>query len=1029
MIHSALLERAVESPDAPAIFFQNEVVSYGELVARARQFAAALVAADVRPDDRVLVGVERSPDQIASVIGVLLTGAVYVPIDPCQPALRLSKIAAQCDPAAVIINRDVATDWAPESTRITTNQLPDCETFNPERRSDAALAYIIFTSGTTGVPKGVAISHGAAWNTIEDINARWSVTSTDRALALSALTFDLSVYDIFGVLAAGGALVVPEPKKAREPADWLRLVIEHRVTIWNSVPALMGMMVEYLGTKVEQASSTDIRLVMLSGDWVPVNLPDRIAKVFLPEVIVSMGGATEVSIWSIYHEITAVSSDWTSVPYGRALKNQSVHILDEDLLPCAQGEEGEICFGGKGLAREYWGDPDKTKASFVQTDHLGRIYRTGDIGRTMPNGEVEFLGRRDTQVKVGGHRIELSDVEAALLEYDGVIKAVAKIIVSDANSEDKFLAAFVVAEPEGFALDHLRQFLRERLPAYMMPARIETRDTLPLTANGKVDRSALHLRSVQLSNNDASDPLMALVMSCLHQEFLEEDSNFFDFGAQSLVLVQMIARIREEFGVEVGLGELFANPSVAQVRRLVASGTPQEHPTRKLSEYAPSARASYNQEQVCFLTSYFRSSRAYNFQATLEFTGDLDISRLERAISKVIERHEMLRTTIHLTDKGYCSTIHPPYPLEIPCYDVSDLPRREQDTIFNNMLEETLDTVFEVDVLPMLKVVAVKRSDTEWSLIQIEHHVVHDGWSIGRLWSEIQECYVADAAGREPDLPHLPAQYQNFVAWQRDRLEGRFGQDALNNIAASLDGAALDVKVSRRHIENAELGGHNIRQVLSEETVALVRKRAREMRVSDYAVLFTVFAAFLGKHAGQDDFCVGAAASARIDRETEPLIGMIVNTVPVRADLTAGDSLAQLVPSLHAAQMNAMRYQDVPLAMIVKKLGVEKTQGRNPVFQYCFGFHDSATPDFNFGAAQGRLHEEQNQTAKFDINVIVIPPSKTRPEKHARVLWEFSSRLFTAEDAKQLSDEYAQKLLRALKNPEATFNREPSNVV
>jgi amino acid adenylation domain-containing protein len=1021
LIHSAFLERVTECPDAPAIFYKDDTVTYDELAARAGQFAAALKGMIVRPDDRVLVALAQGPDQIAAVIGVLLAGAVYVPVDPCQPDLRLAKIAQQCDPAAVIVADTGASSWAPDVARVTPGSLPAPGPVKAAPRKDDDLAYIVFTSGTTGIPKGVAISHGAAWNTIEDINHRWAVKAFDRALALSALTFDLSVYDIFGLLAVGGALVVPEPHLAREPAEWLRLVRNHHVSLWNSVPALMGMMVEFVGRTSDRVAGTDLRLVMLSGDWIPLSLPDRVKTAFAPDHVVSLGGATEVSIWSIFYEIGEVSPGWTNIPYGRALTDQTVHILDQDTQPCADGDVGEICFGGRGLAREYWGDAEKTRASFVSSERFGRLYRTGDNGRVLPNGEIEFLGRRDTQVKIGGYRIELSDVEAALLEHDDVSEAVARLVASDANAEDCSLAAFVVARTGDIDLDALRKFLQARLPEYMLPAHIETRNALPLTANAKVDRGALRIGENHAPQRDVSDPLMSLVASVLKQPGLSEDSNFFDHGAQSLVLAQMVARLREEFGVELSLREIFENPSVAQLRPLIADGARCNAAFRRVSDHPLSERASYNQEQVCFLTSFFRSSRAYNFQATLEFVGDLDIPRLERAISEVIARHEMLRTTIHLTDEGYCSEIHPPFDFEIPCHNLSGLPRQEQDAIFQQMLEETLDTVFDVEVLPMLKVMAVKRSDTEWSLIQIEHHVVHDGWSIGRLWYEIQEIYLADLEGRKADLPELTAQYQNFVAWQRDRVGGDFGKTALKNIAKSLEGAALDVRMSDRQIENAELGGHNIRQILPEDWVSLVRKRARELRVSDYAVLLAVFASFIGDHAGQEDFCVGAAASARTEREIEPLIGMIVNTIPVRANLKGVNSLAEMVPRIHAAQMDAMRYQDVPLAMIVKELRVEKTQGRNPMFQYVFGFHDSAVPDFDFGTAQGRLHEEQNQTAKFDINVIVIPPGTTRPEKHARILWEFSSRLFTEDDAKRLSNDYVQRLKAALQAPRSTF--------
>lgn len=1017
MIHSALLKRATERPDAPAIFFEDSVVTYGALVDRACQFAAALNATDVQPDDRVLVALEQSPDQIAAVIGVLLVGAVYVPVDGNQPSLRLAKIVKQCGPAAVIAGDAPEVWWAPDVKHVNPGNLPETGLVTEHHREEDDLAYIVFTSGTTGIPKGVAISHGAAWNTIEDVNRRWAVTASDRTLALSALNFDLSVYDIFGLLAVGGAMVIPEPRLAREPAEWLRLVQCHAVTLWNSVPALMGMMVEYLGGTHERVSGANLRLVMLSGDWIPLSLPGRIKTVFAPDSVISLGGATEVSIWSIFHEIEEISPAWTSIPYGRPLSNQTVHILDKDMRLCANGEVGEICFGGRGLAQEYWGDPEKTEESFVHVNRLGRLYRTGDNGQVLPNGEIDFLGRRDTQVKVGGYRIELGDVEAALLEHDNVTEAVARVVVSDGNTEDRLLAAFVVVQAGEIDLDGLRQFLGTRLPDYMVPTHIETRDTLPLTANGKVNRGMLRITNKQTPLQKKPDLLMRMVVACLKQPSLREDSNFFDNGAQSLVLAQMVARIREGFEVELTLRELFENPSVVQLRALIADKPRRNVTFRRISDFPPSDRASYNQEQVCFLTSYFDSNCAYNFQATLEFVGDLSILRLEQAISQLIARHEMLRTTIHLSDRGYCSDIHPPFNFKIPCHDLSDLLWQKQDSILQGILDKTLDTVFDVETLPLLKVIAVKLSQNKWVLIQIEHHVVHDGWSIGRLWHEIQEIYVADLEGRAPDLPELTAQYQNFVAWQRDRLEGEFGKTALKNIAKSLKGAAFDVRVSNRQIENTELGGHNIRQVLPEDDMTLVRKRAREIGVSDYAVLLTVFASFIGDHACQNDFCIGAAASARTERETEPLIGMIVNTIPVRVNLKNANSLVEVAPHIHAAQMDAMRYQDVPLAMIVQELRIEKPQGRNPIFQYGFGFHDSAIPDFDFGTAQGRLYEEQNQTAKFDINVIVIPPSKNRPERHARILWEFSSSLFTKADARRLSDDYAQRLQTALHAP------------
>lgn len=1026
MIHASFMKRAAETPKAPAIIFEDETMDYATLMKRARQVAAALRILDVSPGDRVLVGTEAGPDQIAAVIGTLLAGGVYVPIDATQPALRLRKIVAQCEPAAVLLGAPSQPDWADGCPCIAVDEnLPPESEMPPVQIAGSDLAYIIFTSGTTGAPKGVAITHSAAWNTIADVNSRWKVVDSDRVLALSAITFDLSVYDIFGVLGAGGALVIPGPGKSREPSEWTRLLKDHAVTIWNSVPALMSMMIAYTGEKSILAQ-TALRLVILSGDWIPLSMPDQIRSTFAPEHLVSMGGATEASIWSIFFEIGDVASNWRSIPYGKALSNQSIYVLDADLNPCAVGEDGEICIGGVGLAHEYWREAERTAAAFVDGGDLGRLYKTGDRGVLLESGDVEFLGRRDTQVKIGGYRIELSDVEAAFLAHPGISSAVVKAMGSPAEPHGPFLVAFYIPKIEALNTAQLNAFLAERLPAYMVPTRVETLDAMPLTANGKIDRNALTLNESDAAVSGVGDALSRLIAECLSRTSVGEEENFFDLSAQSLTLARMIARIRDTFGIEIALAEIFANPSIAQLRLLIAEEDRQKDQLGRVSDHAPSAQASHNQQQVCFLASYFPLNRAYNFQATLRVKGDFDIQRLERAIDGVIARHELLRTTIHLEGEGYCSKVHPPQPFNIKRHDLTDIGADEQEAVLAEILSDTLDnTVFDVEMLPLLDIIAVRLAEDEWILIQIEHHVVHDGWSIGKLWAEVQELYKADLEGREPLLAVLPVQYQNYVAWQTALFDGEYGRKALDFIRSTLSGAAFNTRISPMPIDSTEMIGNNVRQEISAETYALVGKRSRELGISNYALMSSVFALYVAEQSGVEDFCIGAAASARTHREIEPLIGMIVNTVPVRARVNGARNLADLAGRMHAAQLDALRYQDIPLSMIVKELSLVQTEGRNPVFQYCFSFHDSAMPDFDFGSAQGYLHEEQNQTAKFDINVIVIPPGPTRQNDHARVLWEFSSRWFTAKDAERFSSHYAILLQKLLADPRTDIAVEP----
>jgi amino acid adenylation domain-containing protein len=355
-------------------------------------------------------------------------------------------------------------------------------------RGPTDLAYIIYTSGSTGLPKGVMINHRGAVNTILDINHRWNVGPADRVFALSSLGFDLSVYDIFGTLAAGGAIVLPSPGTERSPWEWTDLLTEHGVTVWNSVPALMEMLVEYSAGRGLRLPES-LRLVLMSGDWIPVTLPDRVRALSTPDItLIGMGGATEASIWSNFYPIGTVDPAWPSIPYGKPLSNQHFDVLDPALRPRPDWVPGELYIGGTGVAMGYWRDPDKTEHAFITHPATGqRLYRTGDLGRYLPDGNLEFLGREDFQVKINGFRVELGEIEAALHSHHDVTSAV---VIATGNSHDtRRLVAYVT--PAHAPVDTLRKYLCCKLPGYLVPERFTALDQFPLTPNGKVDRTAL----------------------------------------------------------------------------------------------------------------------------------------------------------------------------------------------------------------------------------------------------------------------------------------------------------------------------------------------------------------------------------------------------------------------------------------------------------------------------------------------------------------------------------------------------------
>ncbi|MFB9235716.1 amino acid adenylation domain-containing protein [Plantactinospora siamensis] len=451
LLHEPLVRQALRDPDRPAVAGSWGSLSYGTVLRRAARLATALADRPGDPATPVAVIADRGPGQLVGVLGVLLAGAPYLPIDTNQPVVRRDRILADAGVRTVVTQDRLRAGGAwPDGLDVVAidesagaGAEVDLAAFCAAAlaRPGAGLAYVIYTSGSTGSPKGVQIGHRAALNTIEDVNRRFGVGPDDTVLGLTNLGFDLSVYDLFGPLAVGGCLVVPEHEQRGLPAHWAALIAAHRVTLWNSVPAHLQMMTDFLAT-APTADVSSLRLALLSGDWIPVSLPERIRR-FVPDLaLVSLGGATEGSIWSICYPIDRVDEGWRSIPYGKPLANQHMYVLDRRWQDCPDGVTGEIWIGGAGVAEGYLGDPVRTAERFVRHPRTGeRLYRTGDLGRYLPDGNIEFLGRDDDQVKIRGHRIELAEVEAALLADPQVANAA--VIVDEVSRTDRRLVAFV----------------------------------------------------------------------------------------------------------------------------------------------------------------------------------------------------------------------------------------------------------------------------------------------------------------------------------------------------------------------------------------------------------------------------------------------------------------------------------------------------------------------------------------------------------------------------------------------------------
>ncbi|MFF9818653.1 amino acid adenylation domain-containing protein [Streptomyces sp. NPDC014006] len=573
-LQDRVLRCVADTPDAPAVHDAHGTLSYRELADHAYAVAGLLVEAGARSGDRVAVHLPRGRGQVVAVLGSLLAGCVYIPLDHGTPDGRLDSIARRGEVRFALTDgrQGCENRWTRRGVRALALPAAPFAPCPPARRASAGpspTAYIIFTSGSTGEPKGVVISHAAVLNTLDAVNDELGLRSTDCVLSVSSIGFDLSVYDIFGPLLRGGSVVMLSEETARNPAAWARLVDHHGVTIWNSAPALAALLAE------EGTAVPSVRTFLLSGDWIPLTLPGALKRLAPSSDVLSLGGATECSIWSIRHPVREADCAGRSIPYGTALPGQEILVLDAERELCPDWHIGEIHIAGAGLADGYANDPVKTEAAFVDDPAFGRLYRTGDRGRRHPNGDVEFLGRTDTQVKLNGHRVELGEIENLLEGLDGIRRCAASV---HGQGRRKRVVAHVTlaADASGTWRQDAYAVLRDALPQYMVPDALVELDELPLTSNGKVDRRRLQTLPVgdPAESEDQAPQRLGLhahEVALCWQEVLGEapgERTFFESGGGSYDAIRLLSLLRSRLGHDVSFGEFMADPTVSGLASL-----------------------------------------------------------------------------------------------------------------------------------------------------------------------------------------------------------------------------------------------------------------------------------------------------------------------------------------------------------------------------------------------------------------------------------------------------------------------------
>ncbi|MCR5170920.1 MAG: amino acid adenylation domain-containing protein [Desulfovibrio sp.] len=799
LLHKAFFDRAREHGEAVALVDgeTGEQTTYAELASRALRIAGALTRLSIAPGAPVAVSLPRGVELVAACLGVLAAGGCYVPIGPSQPQSRIAHMYQRADIHVLVTDRAYAAHNL-QIRDVQTLCVEDCAGAEPldapVPADPSQLAYVIFTSGSTGVPKGVAIEHRTAWNTIQAVTRRCQVGSGDSVLTVSSMEFDLSVYDVFGLLGAGGRLIQVPEHLWRDAPSWVGMVDRFGVTVWNSVPILLDMLVTCAESDGGRHLSS-IRCAMLSGDKIPLALPSRLEAMGGGCRIVSMGGATEGSIWSNFFDVPkAIPEHWEIIPYGRPLDHQAYRVVDAKGRDCPSWVPGELWIGGAGVAHAYIGDPELTAQRFVQSQG-GRWYRTGDMGRFWADGTIEFIGRKDFQLKIRGHRIEPGEIENALVRHPQIKDAV--VVGVDNGRGTKTLVAYVV-EAERQDDGAIMEFLRASLPEFMVPEHYMHEDALPLNPNGKVDRKKLPKPEFRVQEADVAEaqltPLQEKLLDIWRQELNNSDigagDSFFQSGGDSLLATRIAARVKNDLGMALPLDKLFLNPTILGIADYLEAQDKQtnqvaaEEEERALPKVEAFPRDSFREFPLTDVQYAYCIGRTGVYELGhvsshifFEFDSeDLDPARLERALNDVVRRHPMLRAVVPAENAQKVLESVPVYRIRV--LDLVGRPPAEAEMEMLAVRAEMSEQSLPLDRWPLFDVRCVRYADGDVLHLRLFldfDALIADAWSLFLVIDEWMKLYEDESVA----LPDLSLSFRDYVlagsgiketeAWRRDR--------------------------------------------------------------------------------------------------------------------------------------------------------------------------------------------------------------------------------------------------------------------
>jgi amino acid adenylation domain-containing protein len=991
-------EQVARGPERLAVLSGNERLSYAGLNAQANQLARYLRQLGVGPETLVGVCIDRSPDMAIGILGVLKAGAAYLPLDPDYPTERLTWIVKDSRVSFVLTKESLAARLPQHEARMVLldADVPRIALHSDENLPDGPkpddLAYVIYTSGSTGNPKGVMINHSSLANYVLALQVELDLNQNDRYLHTASIAFSSSRRQLLLPLSQGATVVIASSDERKDPLALFEMIKQGGVTIMDAVPSFWRTCTAALSALDTESRrrllDNRLRLMLSASEPLLSDVPNTWMYQFGHSARhVHMFGQTETAGIVCIYKIPATDTGKTDVvPIGRPIANSEIYILDEDRQPVPAGVAGELYIGGAGVGRGYLHRLELTAERFIVHPSSGkpgaRLYRTGDWARYRDDGQIEFAGRRDSQVKLRGFRVELGEVEAVLARHTAVKE---NAVVAREDSEGtKRLVAYFVPRDLAPSITELRTFLGSQLPDYMVPSTFVQLAALPLTANGKVNRRALpdpgeirpDLSTEYESPQTPTEKLLEKIWrEVLQLEKVGVEDNFFELGGHSLLAIQVIARINQQFKIMLPLRTFFDGPTIKKLANKIDSITIREDssiPTLQRTDRDQEIPLSFAQQRLWFLDQLEPGSSLYNINRALRLRGLLDVAKLERALQAIGARHEALRTTFVAPDGRPVQIINPSVTVPFQFQDLRSLPMAVREEETQRLIRIEAEQPFDLSCGPLLRVTVFQLAEEDHVLLLSIHHIISDAWAIKIFFQELASVYQNQAM--EQSQPELRIQYADFARWQRSRLDGELLEQQLAYWKKQFEGAPPSLKLPTDYPRPASpsFRGAQASIALPDGLSGLLRELSRREGVTLFMTLIGIFQILLGLYSGQDDVLVGMPVAGRNLIEIEGLIGCFVNTLVLRGNLSGNPTLRELLKRTREAALGAYTHQEIPFEKLVEKLRPERSLSRSPLFQVMFVLQDETKPELILPGLHVSSIPVESPTAKFDLALSVI---------------------------------------------------------